>query len=233
MPLDHCRRKDDPTLTKCGFPNRVLAYADTSRALVLCPGLLARVELPLRGRRNQLGGLRGARTDRWTNGVYSDQLSALQSNGDAQLPHRLPICRATHADAECAEACAWSDATADVTAMQASQNAQAQYGCEYSSRQPPIPLAELRIWAQGHKTLRIKNLSAPYGYMVRHHAKRLLSDAYGRGLGRGAVEANNRATFFAEEPLNVESVRTAVQPRTPLLLALRARGCDVEESHEQ
>ena len=44
------------------------------RPVVLCPGLLARLDLPLQGRRTQLGVLPGARNDRWTNGVHPGPL---------------------------------------------------------------------------------------------------------------------------------------------------------------
>ena len=74
--------------------------------MVLCAKLLERLGLPAKGRRNLLGALYGIRGDAWLNGVHPGQLSAHQSNGDTQLPYRLPICDATHADAECAANCA-------------------------------------------------------------------------------------------------------------------------------
>ena len=85
-----------------------------------------------------------------------------------------------------------------------------KYGCEYGGKRPPVPLQELKIWVQGHKALRVRNVSAPEGYMVRRHTKRLISDAYGRGVARGAVEASNLAVHFKEDQcLDAESMRTA------------------------
>ena len=174
------------------------------------------------------------------NGVHPGQLSAHQSNGDTQLPYRLPICDATHADAECAANCAVAGVEkAQVVAMQSAQSAQVKYGCEYGSKRLPVPLQELKTWVQGHKALRVRNVSAPEGYMVRRHTKRLISDAYGRGVARGAVEASNLAVHFKEDQcLDAESMRTAESTSFPghaflrrLEFVLAAEGADATRAY--
>ena len=49
VPLDHCRRRDNPTQTKCGFPKTLLEYSGEPAPLVLCAKLLERLGLPAKG----------------------------------------------------------------------------------------------------------------------------------------------------------------------------------------
>jgi Methionine synthase I, cobalamin-binding domain len=117
----------------------------------------------------------------------------------------------------CPESCAAEDCSREeLHGHQTSQAATVGYQTDYASKRKPIPVQEIRLWTQGHRALRIRNVRAPIGYLTRRHAKRILSDAYCRGVVRGAVEASNLSAHFSEhDPLAAETVRTADSTNFP------------------
>ena len=100
VPLPACRRKDNPTLCKADFP-RTSQLID--RAVVICPGLASRLDMPKAGRRNRIGSLHGPMNHESLNGTHPCMLAAQRFNSDVQLPYRLPI---TSESCTCGKACA-------------------------------------------------------------------------------------------------------------------------------
>ena len=78
------------------------------------------------------------------------------------------------------------------------------------NKRGPVAVAEVREWAKGQKDLGAKLRDKPESYIFSRFAKRLLSDIYGRGIVRGAVEAVNLLVW--SRPTDVaaaETVKTA------------------------
>ncbi|HIE71391.1 MAG TPA: hypothetical protein EYP98_15145 [Planctomycetes bacterium] len=104
VPLTHCRRPDNPKLCKGDFPRTLWL---SSEPVVLCRGLLRKMDMASSGRRNKLGALHGPMNEASVNGSHPALLAAPcggACNSDVQLPYRLPICEATHA-AGCEQDC--------------------------------------------------------------------------------------------------------------------------------
>ena len=89
QPLAHCRRADDPSKCKGGFP-REKELIDVS--VVICQGLARAMAMSVSGRRNMLGSLHGPVNEPNLNSSHPGLLTGLRCNVDAQLPYRLPIC---------------------------------------------------------------------------------------------------------------------------------------------
>ena len=87
VPLTHCRRPDNPKKCKGDFP-RTLWLVE--KAVVLCQGLLKRMGMVCRGRRNKFGAMHGPQNEANINGSHPAMLAALDCNSDVQLPYRFP-----------------------------------------------------------------------------------------------------------------------------------------------
>ena len=103
-------------------------------------------------RRNKLGSLHGPQNDESLNGTHPVLLAALQCNSDVQLPYRLPICEATHADEDryalkCFEL---ASSKSIVEAAQAAQDAQAGYACDYQNKRLARSCNEAKECVKGH-----------------------------------------------------------------------------------
>ena len=92
MPLTHCRRVDNPKLCKGDFP-RTKWLID--RAVVLCHGLLRRMDMPASGRRNKLCSLHGPMNHDSINAAHPVLVAVTCDNSDVQLPYMLPMCVVT------------------------------------------------------------------------------------------------------------------------------------------
>ena len=90
VPLTHCKRPDNPKLCKAGFPRTARLI---EKPVILCPGLLRKMDMPSSGRRNMIGALHGPINDEWLNGSHPAFLAAPNGgscNSDVQLPYRFP-----------------------------------------------------------------------------------------------------------------------------------------------
>ena len=178
---------------------------------VICKGLAQMLDLSVSGRRSQEGAMLGPRNDEWLNGADPALLAALCCNSDVQVPYRFPVIAETHMDDLCDADCAGEENDGDVIfAAQCAQDSQAGYCADYQNKRGPVAVAEVREWAKGQKDLGTKLRDKPESYTFSRFAKRLLSDIYGRGVVRGAVEAVN--LLVSSHPHDVaaaETVKTA------------------------
>lgn len=191
VPLPHCRMKDRPSECKGGFPRCLV-----QRCAVVCRKIAELVGLAITGRRNQLGTLLGARNDEWLNGSHPAMLAALRCNSDVQVPYRFAITESIHKDINGCDGDCIDEANLDETvdAIQASQDAQIGYCCDYANKRGPVACNECREWIRGQRVLGAQLEGAKSSYIAARHAKRIMSDAYGRGVVRGAVEAMSLLT---------------------------------------
>ena len=81
-PLTHCKRKDDPMKCKANFPKT--GELCLTQAAVICKGLAAKCDLPVKGARNALGCLKARRNDEWQNASNTALLVALRCNSDVK-----------------------------------------------------------------------------------------------------------------------------------------------------
>lgn len=187
-PLAHCRRKDDPTKCKGGFPREGEVCAIPC---VICPGLAADFGLPSAGRRNALGMLHGPRGSPTKNGTMRALSSAGRDNSDVQINHRLPIMACSHSSL-CKASCP-EDANNSLVAMavQTSQDAQTGYSTDYANKAQCRATHECKQFSIGHSRLSAKIAGESVPYIGRRHAQRIISDCYLRGTTRGSVETEN------------------------------------------
>ena len=207
VPLTHCKRADNPTKCKSDFP-RTSWLID--RAVVLCQGLLERMQMAVTGRRSKLGSLHGPMNHENLNGTSSAMLAVQQFNSDVQIPYRLPICEETHA--ACCENACWQvkDTQTMVQACQAGQDAQAGYACDYCAKRQPMAFNEIKECCKGHQSLNESIKDEKIGYVGKRHATRFMSDAYGKGIVRGQVENMNlRAYTDWSDVTSAETLSTA------------------------
>ena len=185
MPLTHCRRQDNPSLCKSDFPRLKWLIKE---AVVLCRGLLEQMDMACSGRRSKLGSLHGPMNNEWLNGTSPAMLAVQHCNSDVQLPYRLPICQETHSEA-CELKC-WLECneTTIIEGCQCGQDAQAGYACDYCSKRQPMAFNEVKECCKGHAELSLKLRGQSTNYIGKRHAMRLMSDAYGKGGFRSAVE---------------------------------------------
>lgn len=207
-PLTHCRRKDDPTKCKANFPRT--GELCLTQPAVICRGLASKCGLPAKGARNVLGCIKGRRNDEWLNGTHPAMSVALRCNSDVQLPYRLPITEESHADTLCSCLAQHGVDDADmVFGAQVAQDSQVGYCCDYANKRGPIAVNETKEMMKGQSDMgaALRDAEPPHSlsYIWGRHKKRILSDCYGRGVVRGAVEAaslltqsrTNNATFLA------------------------------------
>ena len=226
QPLEHCRDPKDPTKCKAGFPRDDWL---TDELLLICPGLAEDRHMPYTGKRNMTGLLWGPCNDGSLNGNHPAMLAALRCNGDVQLPYRFPITPDTHS-AQCPYDCdqkmpVWQL----VQAAETAQRAQVGYACDYQNKRLPIAVYECKEWMRAQRALYEDLKENKAGYFAARAAKRLITDCYGRGVVRGAVEIANLVLNSGHpDPTKAESIKTAdVTPITlryplQLLLAVRA-----------
>lgn len=153
----------------------------------------------------------GPCTDPNLNGSHPALLAALRSNCDAQLPFRFPITVDTHSSAACKENCdSEMPARRLVKEAQMNQAAQAGYACDYQNKRLPVAVHEVKEWMKGQQHLYEELKDNKTGYLGARSAKRLITDCYGRGVVRGAVETSHLITQTAEhDPTAAESIKSA------------------------
>ena len=192
--MTHCRRADSPKLCEADFP-RTLWLA--RQPVVLWQGLLRKMNLPIGGRRNQLGSLHGPMNEENLNGTHPALLAAEGSfNSDVQLPYRLPVCVASHAPSDlCDCGCpAQHDENEVIEGTQIAEDAQAGYACDYSNKRSAKTFNEVKEFRKGHRTLPTELEGERPAYLGKRYATRLCSDAYGKGVVRSNKSATTRTS---------------------------------------
>ncbi len=82
--------------------------------------------------------------------------------------------------------------------------------CDYQNKRNPVAVHEVREFMKGHRDLHEKLQGQCRAYLGRRHAQRIISDVYGKGVVRGAVECVNLLTNSRENDVTAaECMRTA------------------------
>ena len=226
-PLTHCRRKDNPKLCKSDFPRTLWLIQE---AVVLCRGLLRRMGMACQGRRSKLGSLHGPMNEENLNATHPALLAATGCNSDVQLPYRFPICNETHSvHCDLGLACMGSATESQIVdAAQASQDAQAGYGCDYQNQLGAMAFNECKECMKGHQKLGSELKDERIAYIGARHTKRILSDAYGKGIVRSNQESTNLRTHGKDNDVTAAETFRTVQCMTfcgtRIRSSCRARG---------
>ena len=205
--MTHCRRAADPNKCKRGFPvEDQLIDVPT----VLCHGLAKAICLATSGRRNMLGALHGPFDEPNLNTCHPVLLASLRCNVNAHLPDKLPIIAETHSD-RCDKDCIdLQSAGSLILALQIAQNAKAGYACDYSNERSAFAVNELKEFCKGQEDLASSLAGQCTAYLAKRAVQRLISDLYGKGVTRGAVEAHNLIVYSQDHtPEAAETIRTA------------------------
>jgi hypothetical protein len=148
VPLFHCRRADNPTKCKGGFP-RTMWLVDS--AVVFCQGLIEQMGVALGGRRSKLFFFRGPQKEENLNSTHRAMCAALRTNSDVQLPCRFALDTYTHADGECQENCCSKASFQEVLeACQNARDARAGYACDYQYKRVAKSCNEVEEFIRGH-----------------------------------------------------------------------------------
>ena len=218
QPLNHCKDAKDPTKCKGGFPRNGWL---TDELLLICPQLAEDMDMPRSAKRTMVGMPWGPCNNASLNGNHPAMLAAQRCNGDVQVPYRFPITEQVHAHSSkgCNEDCdkkvpIWELAKA----AQNGQSAQAGYGCDYQNKRHLIAIFEAKEWEKAQSKMIEDIMEERPGYVGARLGKRLMTDLYGRGVCRGAVECTNLVLHAEKaDPTLAESVKTA--PVTDITLA--------------
>ena len=113
------------------------------------------------------------------------------------MPYRLPITPHTHATDLCSrEDCCGDDDADIVFAAQVAQNSQCGYSCDYGNKRQPLAVNEANEMQKGMAQLgqRLREQIHSLPYIFNRFKQRVLSDCYGKGVVRAAVETTNLQT---------------------------------------
>ena len=220
QPLNHCRDPKDPTKCKAHFPRGKWL---TERPYLICPELAKKHDMPHKGKKSMTGMPWGPCNDPNLNGTHPALLAGLRCNSDVQLPYRFPITADTHCHHLCNDKCdeklpVWQL----VREAQTNQAAQAGYACDYQNKRVQIANQETKEWMKGQQHLYEELKENKAGYFGARSVKRLITDCYGRGVVRGAVETTNlNINFKSHDPTAAESIKTAQVAEMSLQYPLR------------
>lgn len=208
QPLNHCRDRRDPTKCKAHFPREKWL---TENPFLVCPNLAKQKDMPHKGKRSMVGMPWGPCNDANVNGNHPALLAAARCNGDVQLPYRFPITIDTHNHEMCHEQCHEEMSLEQlVREAQINQAAQAGYACDYQNKRAQIANHETKEMMKGQQHMYEELKDNKPGYYGARTVKRLMTDLYGRGIVRGAVETTNLNTMAEHpDPTRAESVKTA------------------------
>ena len=207
-PLAHCRDPKDPMVCKAGYPHDDWL---TEEFLLICPGLAEDLGMPYKGKKSMTGLLWGPCNDGNLNATHPALLASARCNGDVQVPFRFPITEVTHRHDICGHDCdqkmpIWNLAHA----AQVNQAAQAGYACDYQNKRNPIAVQEVKAWMAGQQHLYEELKENKTGYLGARATKRLITDCYGRGVVRGAVESTKLILDSQHnDPTHAECIKTA------------------------
>ena len=208
QPLNHCRDAKDPSKCKAHFPREKWL---TDKPYLVCPELAKQNGMPHKGKKSMVGMPWGPCNDPNLNGNHPALLTGLRCNGDVQVPYRFPITKDTHEQQLCTQNCdqempPWKL----VRDAQTTQAAQAGYACDYQNKRLQIANHEIKEWMKGQKHLSEELKDSKAGYVGARQVKRLITDCYGRGIVRGAVETTNLNIYSRQhDPTAAESIKTA------------------------
>ena len=105
---------------------------------------------------------------------------------------------------------------------QINQAAQAGYAADYQNKRLPIAMNEIKEWQKAQVSLVDDIMDKKPGYVGARLAKRLMTDCYGRGVCRGAVESTNLILHAAQkDPTAAETIKTAQVADIALAYPLR------------
>jgi hypothetical protein len=220
QPLACCRSKDKKNECKHGYPLEDRLFDD---AVVVCPGIARARKIPRSGRRNEVGTMYGPRNEPNVNGTHPALLAGGGFNSDVQLPYVFPVHEATHSS-HCTADCVGSiDEDEIIRAAQRTQDARIGYSCDYQNKRNPMCMHEIKEYQQGHRALNAKLSKDVRGYVGRRHAQRIMSDFYGKGIVRGAVECVNLLTHASHPDVTAaETIKTALCENFPGQVYLEA-----------
>ena len=206
-PLTCCKRKDKPNECKGGFP---LIDRLIEEPVIVCPGLAKKMGMSMHGRRNEVGSLYGPRNEPNLNGSHPCLLAATGFNSDVQVPYVFPIIDSTHSSL-CDRSCVGTvEEHVIISAAQRAQDARVGYSCDYQNKRNPLCIHEVKEFQKGHRTLHEELKDEHRSYIGRRHAQRIISDFYGKGVVRGAVESVNLLTNnIGTDATAAETMKTA------------------------
>ncbi len=126
--------------------------------------------MALTGRRSKVGSLHGPANHESLNGTHPAMLAAHRFNSDVQLPYRFPISEEAHC---CEEDCI-GDAGDEVICLvaQTSQDAQAGYACDDSTKRQPTAFNEAKECCKGRNGLSHKLAGGRVNYSGKRHTQR-------------------------------------------------------------
>ena len=160
----------------------------------MCHGLATQMGLATSGRRCQVCNIEGPRNEENLNGGHPALTVGCRCNNNVQVGYRLDVTPETHSRL-CKAGCTRSeDYDAVLRSAQRDQDAQLGYACDYTTKGNPIGTREVKAFAEGHKRLACELQDSKPTYVFSRHCKRILSDLYGNGVTRGAVEDCNLRT---------------------------------------
>ena len=216
-PFTHCKCKDDPKKCKSRYPRDGEART-LKQPAVVCRGIAEQCDLPTKGARNAIGSMKGERNEEWVNGTHPACLVCLRCNSDVQVPYRIPITPATHNYELCVgDGCCDENGADLVYAAQVAQDSQCGYAHDYANKRGPVAVNEAKEMQKGMSDLGTQlrdttkqSATKPHTtpYIFNRFKKRILSDSYGRGVARAAVETTNLLT--QSRPNNVCAAETVI-----------------------
>ena len=176
-------------------------------------------EMVCSGKKNRIGSLHGPRNNPWLNGTCPALVCGLpgcNSNSDVQLPYRFPLTTATH-HKSCTHNCTELETKKHtVRAAQRSQNAQAGYAADYQCKRCARSFNEIKEFMKGHRSIAEQIKDERSGYVGFRHARRILSDYYGKSVVRSQQEsANLRLYSKAEDVTAAETIKTSAVATMP------------------
>jgi len=182
----------------------------SARVKVVCPGVAAKHDLRVSGRRNALGSLLGKRSCVWLSGTTPAFAAVFRSNTNTSPNLRLPLTPKTH-DSGCKRKCAEALGTLRHVCRLA-QRAQRQttgYFCGYTAKRQPVGSYELNIAATSLAYLRSKMLGESPQQQWARVVNKVLADLEERGTMRTAPEDFNLAVHaHPHDAMNAEFIRT-------------------------
>lgn len=216
-PLDHCKRTDKPHLCKSDFPRTTWMI---DKSVVLCPGLLEKLNMPARGQRHYLGAFHGPLNCPSLNGT-SPAISIATCvlggacNTDFQIPYRLPPLPEIHANDHCQEpTCTLifdlqRHTRNMINITRRSQSMQIGYQTDSQNKRLCKSFYEIREFEKSHKMLQIQVQESSIGVANARHTQRIASQLYLSSTVRSHQEVTNLHTHRNQyDPTAAQTIRT-------------------------
>ena len=215
-PQPYCQLKNQPGECRSRYPRvSELTHTMNHKCAVACYGIAEIMKLRTSGKKNMLGAIVGSRNDPWVNGTHPALLYCLRCNSDTLLTYRLPLLPEMHSEFCTKPMCLKSGSLDEVNACASRcQNDTVGYCSSYVSKRAPIAKKEISTFVEGQhklcKQLDMEHNKSTLRYAKRH-TQRVMSDLYGRGLLRMAVEAVNLLVMRKKTDVtHAESLKSAL-----------------------